>query len=228
MIPTRAITLHVYYPMIQDLDEAIKKSSRFGKVSNITKSRWINEAITQKLAKPPTGEELEDSFKNRGKHFLRQFLIAVPADVSEKMDAAVRESGLSRNKWVNAAIRKALGLPEGKPVEDGTGVRIQMGVYISNARLIDERAEMEGITRTAWINAAIRERLEREKDLPAPVFTDAPKVQSHAQIEAAARRAKMEEIRAERAAQAAKAQQMEGVPVAKLAEDEELSEFDWG
>ena len=219
MIPTRSITLHVYFPLVEELDEAVKKSLRFGvKLSSVAKSRWINEAIAQKLDRPPPAETAEVMSVATGRRLLCQFLVAVPYEVVEKMDEAVRASGRSRNKWVNAAIRSALGMEEDKLPQEGLGVRIQMGVFIGNARRIDERVKMEGTTRTAWINAAIRERVERDKDLPpavAPVTRAIPKVSTPAQMEAAERKAKIEAIRAQRLAEAA-----------KEAEDEEI-DF-WG
>ena len=209
MIPTRSITLHVYFPLVEELDEAVKKSLRFGvKLSSVAKSRWINEAIAQKLDRPPPAETAEVMSVATGRRLLCQFLVAVPYEVAEKMDEAVRASGRSRNKWVNAAIRSALGMEEDKLPQEGLGVRIQMGVFIGNARRIDERVKMEGTTRTAWINAAIRERVERDKDLPpagpAIVAAAAPRPLTPAQMEAAERKAKIEAIRAQRLAEAAK------------------------
>lgn len=228
MIPSRAITLHIYSALLPGLEHCLKRSSPNFSLSARTQTRWINEAIAQKLDKPP---EMAGEVLNARKPSL-SMLVYAPADLVDAMTRAARVAGMSRNKWVNAAIRARLGMVEGdapaeKPVHT---VRIQLGIYISNAHRIDDRVRLEGTTRTAWINAAIRERVERDKDLPpavAPVTRAIPKVSTPAQIEAAERKAKIEAIRAQRLAEAAKeAEQLEQVPTAKLAEDGEI-DF-WG
>ena len=228
MIPSRAITLHIYSALLPGLEHCLKRSSPNFSLSARTQTRWINEAIAQKLDKPP---EMAGEVLNARKPSL-SMLVYAPADLVDAMTRAARVAGMSRNKWVNAAIRARLGMVEGDaPAEKPAHtVRIQLGIYISNAHRIDDRVRLEGTTRTAWINAAIRERVERDKDLPpagpAIVAAAAPRPLTPAQMEAAERKAKIEAIRAQRLAEAEaakEAEQLEQVPTAKLAEDEEIN-----
>lgn len=230
MIPSRAITLHIYSALLPGLEHCLKRSSPNFSSSARTQTRWINEAIAQKLDRTPEiGETAGEGLNARNPSL--SMLVYAPADLVDAMTRAARVAGMSRNKWVNAAIRARLGMVEGDAPEEKPmhTVRIQLGIYISNAHRIDDRVRLEGMTRTAWINAAIRERIERDRHLPssvAPVTREIPKVLTPAQMEAAERKAKIEAIRAQRLAEAEaakEAEQLEQVPTSKLAEDEEIN-----
>lgn len=215
MIPSRAITLHIYSALLPGLEHCLKRSSPNFSSSARTQTRWINEAIAQKLDRTPEIGETAGEGLNARKPSL-SMLVYAPADLVDAMTRAARVAGMSRNKWVNAAIRARLGMVEGDaPAEKPAHtVRIQLGIYISNAHRIDDRVRLEGTTRTAWINAAIRERVERDKDLPpavASAMREIPKVLTPAQMEAAERKAKIEAIRAQRLAEAEAAKEAEEI-----------------
>ena len=210
---SRTIHFVLYSHHVKPMADAFK-IGRGRMPLGMTRTRWINAAIGEKLDRdglPPADQvkicdPVEESVERQPNNVLAAIVYIAPKLVVP-LRCAVQEMGGSRNRWINDAIRMRLGLPLEVPnePEPAGGVRMSLAVYQRNDVRIDAAIRDAKTTRTRWINDAIREKYTRDLAAgPAIVAAAAPRPLTPAQMEAAERKAKIEAIRARRLAEAAK------------------------